>query len=260
VQPLITEFMTQLSAAHTVAQAYDCTRALGLAAGFEFSGYVRRQYTQLSTPQTTHYAHWPEQWLAHYEAHQYADTDPALHQSVYTGRAVVWDEALFEHQPAMRAAMLGFGLQHGCTVAVRHHPLVMGVLSFAGSVAPAPAFFGHLGQIAHLLEHTVTLLSAGPMVYDPSTASKTTFPSAQTFAASAKPLPTPAPAVLCPLTLREIQVLRLTADGKSALEAAQLLDISERTVGFHLGRVMNLLGAANKTACVTKALMSGWLY
>ena len=65
---------------------------------------------------------------------------------------------------------------------------------------------------------------------------------------------------VCPLTAREIDILRWTADGKIAEEIATILNLSARTVNYHLTNIMRQLGAPNKTAAVSKALMHAWLY
>jgi LuxR family quorum sensing-dependent transcriptional regulator len=57
-----------------------------------------------------------------------------------------------------------------------------------------------------------------------------------------------------PLTPREIQVLRLVADGKSAKEIADLLHISKRTVDEHVKEAAEKLGAENRVHVVALAL------
>jgi LuxR family transcriptional regulator, quorum-sensing system regulator BjaR1 len=56
------------------------------------------------------------------------------------------------------------------------------------------------------------------------------------------------------LTEREVQILALSAAGKSAAEIADALAISERTVNFHIGTAKRKLGAVNKTHAVALAL------
>ncbi|MEQ1638459.1 MAG: LuxR C-terminal-related transcriptional regulator [Methylococcales bacterium] len=59
------------------------------------------------------------------------------------------------------------------------------------------------------------------------------------------------------LTEREKEVLRWTADGKTAGEIADIMTISERTVNFHINYVLDKLGAANKTAATVQAVLLG---
>lgn len=61
------------------------------------------------------------------------------------------------------------------------------------------------------------------------------------------------------LTPREIEVLRWSALGKTAAEIAQILCLSERTVGFHNCSSMRKLGVNNKIAAVMVAAKAGFL-
>jgi DNA-binding NarL/FixJ family response regulator len=60
-----------------------------------------------------------------------------------------------------------------------------------------------------------------------------------------------------PLTGREMEVLRLLAQGKSNKEIAAKLVITERTAKFHVSSIMGKLGAANRTEAVTLAAGQG---
>ena len=60
-----------------------------------------------------------------------------------------------------------------------------------------------------------------------------------------------------PLTERELEVLRLLAQGKSNKEIAARLVITERTVKFHVSSIMGKLGAGNRTEAVTIAAGRG---
>lgn len=59
------------------------------------------------------------------------------------------------------------------------------------------------------------------------------------------------------LTEREMEVLRLLAQGKSNKEIAATLFISERTVKFHVSSIMGKLGAGNRTEAVSIAAGRG---
>jgi len=55
------------------------------------------------------------------------------------------------------------------------------------------------------------------------------------------------------LTPRELEVLRLIADGLSTREMADRLFVSENTVKTHIGRVLDKLGASRRTQAVQLA-------
>jgi DNA-binding NarL/FixJ family response regulator len=60
-----------------------------------------------------------------------------------------------------------------------------------------------------------------------------------------------------PLTERELEVLRLMAQGQMNKEIAAALVISERTVKFHVSAILGKLGAGNRTEAVTLAAQQG---
>jgi two-component system, NarL family, response regulator LiaR len=61
-----------------------------------------------------------------------------------------------------------------------------------------------------------------------------------------------------PLTEREMEVLRLVAQGQSNDEIAERLAISRSTVGVHIGRILEKLGVSNRTQAALYALRRGW--
>jgi DNA-binding CsgD family transcriptional regulator len=62
-----------------------------------------------------------------------------------------------------------------------------------------------------------------------------------------------------PLTPREVEVLRLLADGLSDREVAARLTISPKTVEKHVGAVLRKTDTASRTAAVVQALDRGWV-
>ncbi len=61
------------------------------------------------------------------------------------------------------------------------------------------------------------------------------------------------------LTRREIEILRWTADGKSAKGISNTLEISADTVNFHLKNCMRKLNASSKTSATAYAIAYGLL-
>jgi DNA-binding NarL/FixJ family response regulator len=62
-----------------------------------------------------------------------------------------------------------------------------------------------------------------------------------------------------PLTDRELEVLRLAAQGLTNYDIAQRLYISVRTVEAHLTHVYNKLGVGSRTEAVVRAIQRGWV-
>jgi two-component system, LytTR family, response regulator len=59
------------------------------------------------------------------------------------------------------------------------------------------------------------------------------------------------------LSERETQVLKWTAIGKTSWEISSILEISERTVNFHLGNIANKLGVSGRRAACSLAIARG---
>jgi NarL family two-component system response regulator LiaR len=60
-----------------------------------------------------------------------------------------------------------------------------------------------------------------------------------------------------PLTEREVDTLRLVAQGLTNQEIAEKLAISERTVGKHVSNILEKLHLANRTQAALYALRKG---
>ena len=63
----------------------------------------------------------------------------------------------------------------------------------------------------------------------------------------------------CPLSERELQILRLIANGSSTSEAAKQLCLSQGTVRNYLSAVMTKLDATSRIQAVETARSQGWL-
>jgi NarL family two-component system response regulator LiaR len=61
------------------------------------------------------------------------------------------------------------------------------------------------------------------------------------------------------LTTRELQILRLVAEGLSNAEMAQLLTVTEQTVKFHLSNIYRKLDVSNRTEASRWAQLNGLL-
>ncbi|MFP4438060.1 MAG: response regulator [Chloroflexaceae bacterium] len=69
--------------------------------------------------------------------------------------------------------------------------------------------------------------------------------------------PSDLPPTEAPLTEREVEVLKLVARGLTNQEISELLVISERTVGNHIGSILSKLHLANRTQAALYALRQG---
>jgi NarL family two-component system response regulator LiaR len=61
-----------------------------------------------------------------------------------------------------------------------------------------------------------------------------------------------------PLTVRELDILKLVAQGLSNREIAEIFVISERTVRTHVSNILSKLHLANRTQAALYALREGF--
>jgi DNA-binding NarL/FixJ family response regulator len=61
------------------------------------------------------------------------------------------------------------------------------------------------------------------------------------------------------LTGRELELLRLVAEGMSNKAIAQMLSVSQNTVKYHMHNIIQQLGVENRTDAVTHAIRAGLL-
>ncbi|HEU6439703.1 MAG TPA: response regulator transcription factor [Terriglobales bacterium] len=69
----------------------------------------------------------------------------------------------------------------------------------------------------------------------------------------------PDPSVAARLTARELDVVRLVADGRSNDEIGAALGITTKTVEGHLRRLFERLAVQSRTELATRAVREGWL-
>lgn len=117
------------------------------------------------------------------------------------------------------------------------------------------------------LARAVRLAYEGKLVLEPAIAAKlirhVASPTVSSTAGAASALPgaraappptrSGLPIPFEPLTEREVEVLRLLAQGLPNKEIAARLVISERTAKFHVSSIMGKLGASNRTEAVSLA-------
>jgi DNA-binding NarL/FixJ family response regulator len=64
----------------------------------------------------------------------------------------------------------------------------------------------------------------------------------------------------CPLTRRELEILRAAAEGGTNAQIARQLWVTEQTVKFHLSNIYRKLGVSNRTEASRYALVHGLVY
>ncbi|WP_084677148.1 autoinducer binding domain-containing protein [Massilia niastensis] len=170
-------------------------------------------------------------WREKYKNSKYLAIDPTIPHVLYKNGPARWSDTHGCAQVFWEEAA-AHDLKYGLSILVRHSKGVTGMLSIAR---------GHTDVGSRELE----LLSPEFIRLSEIFGVKCLDQAAEDFIPEAD----------AKLTPREIEVLRWTADGKTAEDVANLLSISRNTVNFHIKQASAKLNALNKTQVVVKALL-----
>ncbi|HYD94469.1 MAG TPA: autoinducer binding domain-containing protein [Noviherbaspirillum sp.] len=216
--------------------AFDQLAGVARAMGFEYCAYGMRMPIPISRPRLVMFNNYSPQWQQCYQAREYLRVDPTVKHALKSTLPVVWSNHLFESARDMWEEARCHGLRYGWAQSSRDAGGVVGLLTLArGAEALSPAELAEnqpkmswLAQYAHAAMTRILV-------------------------------PRLTPETLAPITAREKEVLRWTAEGKTAYEIACILSIAERTVNFHINNAVAKLGATNKTQAAVKAAALGLL-
>ena len=179
----------------------------------------------------------PSPLAQHYFAHGYLTIDPLLQQLSRNPTPVVWSTTAFTQEPAFWEEAHAHGVRHGWAVATHGSTRTMGILSLARSEEALTA--RELGNV----EAQLVWLSQAAHGAITNVEMRTLHAPTERD-----------------LTLREREMLRWTAAGKTAAEIGLILGISVRTVNFHIASTLVKFNVTNKIQAVMTASMLGMLY
>ena len=204
--------------------------------GFEHCAYGLRAPLPLTKPKVVMLDNHPPAWRRRYEEAGYRAIDPVMRHGRYSRTPVIWREALFAEVPAMWAEARSFGLRHGWAQSSLDSHGVTGMLMLTRSTPPLAANElqakeGRLRWLVHASHLAFSRVLVPRLNQTPE----------------------------APLTRREIEILRWTADGKTTQETSDILRISIDTVNYHVKSAISKLRSANKTAAAVRAAMLGLL-
>lgn len=221
-----------LNAATTEAEFFDAIVKAGRELGFEYCAYGLRMPLPISNPKMMLLNNYSTAWQQRYVSQNYLAVDPTVAHGIRSVAPLVWSQALFEQAPAFWEDARGHGLHHGWAKSSYDAMGNVGMLTLARSE----------DELTHneLRDNSVRLTWLAQAAHETGVRIATSQREA-------------APEIV--LTAREIEVLRWTAEGKTSGEVGQIMDISERTVNFHITNSLVKLGVVNKTAGVVKAAM-----
>jgi len=231
-----TELLSTLITASTELDMFQKIELAAHALGFDHVAYGLRFPLPVSRPKTVLFNSYPEAWRQRYLNQGYLAIDPTVLHGQRSSAPLVWTDRVFESTPQFWNEARDTGLSVGWSQSSIDHMGVVGMMSLARSkealssaeLAAKEVRMRWLVQVSHLaLSRVVT----GKLMREGR--------------------PT--------LTGREIEVLKWTADGKSAADISCILHLSIDTVNFHIKNAVAKLQTSNKTAAVVRAMVLGLL-
>ncbi|MGF6151286.1 autoinducer binding domain-containing protein [Pseudomonas fluorescens] len=200
--------------------------------GYEFCAFSMHSHATTHCFNKVNLNNYSQRWNTRYEQNNYCSIDPTVAHCNHSMLPILWDSKTFAGVPDMQRALADQGMQYGWSLPVhdlRNHN--SGMLSVARSHCRITTYelYENLGY-ATFISHAQHVLAM------------------QTLA-SKQPTGLSAPH----LSSRETEVLSWTAKGKTATEIGLILNLSSRTVHFHLKNAIHKLGVTNRISAVVKA-------
>ncbi|HDS1735686.1 autoinducer binding domain-containing protein [Pseudomonas sp. BP8] len=212
------------------------SRALRLVEdlGMSYLGLTLHIHIAASRPKIILYNNYPRAWTAYYTSDEVFKQDPVANQCHRSTLAALWTDDLYSEVPEFREKACSHGLRHGWTQSVhdqRHNETQLSVARPLGAIDICE-FYENSARVLWLCHNLHALLSEHHL-------------------AGMAPVPK--------LTERELEVLKWSADGKTAADIARILSLSTSTVNFHIRSLISKTNAANKAGAIAIAASRGLL-
>lgn len=233
------ELSEMLSRAVTEDQIKQVCKLFCEAVGFEYSIYVVWCATSLSAPKLHCLSNYPEKWFKQYFAEGLQKHDPIVKYCFENLTPICWDQLMSMEkylnpigvEVMQRAAE--YGLVNGFSIPLK---------SPCGDVAIFSLATDSNEQIE---ERILEVLPYGQLfglkLHEVHTKLNNGLIDAKSYR----------------LTERETECLFWACEGKTTWEISKIIEVTERTIVFHLSSAMKKLGAVNRQHAVAKAIMQG---
>lgn len=206
-----------------------------IALGFEHVAYGFQSPLPLSRPKITLLNNYPGSWQERYAQAGYLQVDPTVAHGRRSQAPIIWRDQVFADAQSLWDEAQAHGLRIGWAQSSLDGLGAGGMLTLSRScqsLTPKELDANQLKmrwlvQVAHLAFSRLLRCS-------PAKESHT-------------------------LSCRELEVLKWSADGKSAQDIADILNVSKNTVDFHIKNSVTKLQVPNKTAAVVRAALLGLL-
>jgi LuxR family quorum-sensing system transcriptional regulator SolR len=204
--------------------------------GFEYCAYGLRAQTPVCKPAVVMWNNYPEAWRVKYADGGYIDVDPSVQHALKSNLPYRWSRDTFQMAPCFWEEARCHGLTYGWALASRDKHGSTSMFTLARSAEPISCIELEGNEVkwswlAIIIQEAMTDALRPHIV----------------------------PELNHKITTREHDILSWSAAGKTASEVSMILNISTRTVNFHIVNLLAKLNASNKVEAVAKAARLGLL-
>jgi len=199
--------------------------------GFDYYAYGVRIASPVTKPTFTLRNNYTNKWQAQYAHQDYLAIDPTVKHGLTSTRPFTWHNKLMQEPTEFWQEASAHGLKSGWAQSSILSPNSVGMLTVAREdERKTPTAITH----------------EQPLLVWLNDAFKSTF--AELI------LPSIFKETYIELTARETEMLKWCADGKTSDEIAIILNVTKRTVDFHIANTLVKLNVSNKTAAAVRAI------
>lgn len=226
------DFMTDIDVDADFEDRFKLMEQRGEQLGFSHLALGAASPLPVAAPKIFAYSNYSADWQNEYAEKSYFQKDPTVKHGLTSSQALIWDDKLFKKAPDFWESAHSHGIVEGLCQSVRGFDgtTYMLTLSRDHESISRKELEALWMPFSYMLQTTASMLE-----------------EAVDFAHKEEKAPE--------LSKREMEVLRWTADGKTAAEISMILNVSERTVSFHINNSLKKLNAVNKTQALVKAVI-----
>lgn len=231
----IRDIIEEVSAGTSIDTAVQQLVSIKEKLGFDDVVYLILDHPNLNSPAPKTICTYDQSWINHYYDNDFFNADPIVRTSQHHNTPFAWRNIrCTPNEKTFMNVSKEFGIGHnGFSIPIRHGQNEFALLSVSSS--------GSDSLWADLEQESIPILKMFAHYYHNKFVDYLHTDNA--------PLPP-----VTHLTDREKECLLWTARGKNSWEIAQILNISERTVTFHITNVCKKMDVPNKLVAVVQAM------
>lgn len=231
----VASLLNALDRADSAHEAFDAVADGARQLGFEWCAYGFEHPLPFTRSDCYLISNYAPSWQARYAEARYLRVDPTVLRARKSMEPMVWNDRALRDAAQFWDEARSFGLRHGWAQSCFGPSGSVGLLSLARGHEP--------------------ISRAELMMKDPELRWMVNV----AHAALSRYMVRPAHPTVHGLTRREVEMMQWAADGKSARQTAQILEVSRFTVEFHLKNACRKLGAGSRAAATARAAAMGLL-